>query len=72
MTAFLIRRLALLLPTFLGNHRVTAGTLAPVLPKFAVEVQAHVLTSGSRHLPRRVTLVRDFLVTALNHECSKH
>ena len=61
-----------LLPTFHGERAVDAGRLVAVLPRFSASTPAHVLAHGSRHLPRRVALVRDHLVEAMSRECSKH
>ncbi len=61
-----------LLPTFVGDQAVHAGTLVAVLPKFSTELPLHVLTHGGRHLPRRVAIVRDYLASALGGQCRKH
>jgi DNA-binding transcriptional LysR family regulator len=61
-----------LLPTFYGERAVTDGRLVAVLPRFSASTPAHVLAHGSRHLPRRVALVRDHLVETMSRECSKH
>ena len=61
-----------LLPTFHGERAVADGRLAAVLPRFSASTPAHVLAHGSRHLPRRVALVRDHLVEVMTRECSKH
>ncbi|HEY5947763.1 MAG TPA: LysR family transcriptional regulator [Kofleriaceae bacterium] len=61
-----------LLCTFMGEREVTAGRLVNVLPKFGAVEPAHVLAHGSRHLPRRVALVRDHMVESMTRECAKH
>jgi DNA-binding transcriptional LysR family regulator len=61
-----------LLPTWIGDQAVAERTLVAVLPKYTVEMPLHVLTHGGRHLPRRVALVRDFMVDALSHRCTAH
>lgn len=57
-----------MLPTFVGEQH----GLVNVLPKFSSSTPAHVLAHASRHLPRRVALVRDHLVETLSGQCSKH
>lgn len=54
-----------------GDAGVREGTLAPVLPRFSSETALHVLTHQSRHLPRRVVLVRDFLADRLVQTCAE-
>jgi DNA-binding transcriptional LysR family regulator len=61
-----------LLPSFLADPEVRAKKLVNVLPRFATTTPAHVLTHGSRHLPRRVALVRDHLVEMLSRSCTMH
>jgi len=61
-----------LVPTWLGEQHVAEGTLVPLLPKYSMEVPLHVLTHGSRHLPRRVSLARDFMVEQLGQSCRVH
>jgi DNA-binding transcriptional LysR family regulator len=61
-----------LMPTFYGERAVDEGRLAAVLPRYSASTPAHVLAHGSRHLPRRVGLVRDHLVAVMSRECSKH
>jgi len=61
-----------LLPVWSGDRAVTEGKLVAVLPKYSTEVPLHVLTHGSRHLPRRVVLVRDYLVEVMGGQCSGH
>ena len=58
-----------LLPTFAGEHE---PQLVNVLPRFSTTTPAHVIAHASRHLPRRVALVRDYLIESLSRECSKH
>jgi DNA-binding transcriptional LysR family regulator len=59
-----------LLPTFVGDRPEHA--LVNVLPRFSTSTPAHVLAHASRHLPRRVALVRDHLVDTLSVQCAKH
>ena len=61
-----------MLPTFLGERAVAEQQLAAVLPRFSASTPAHVLAHASRHLPRRVALVRDHMVESLTRACSKH
>jgi DNA-binding transcriptional LysR family regulator len=56
-----------LLPTFIGDH--FTDELRPVLPRYGTETTLHLLTHGGRHLPRRVALLRDYLVEALSGSC---
>jgi DNA-binding transcriptional LysR family regulator len=60
-----------LLPTWIGDQLVEAGKLAAVLPKYSAKSALHVLTHAGRHLPRRVALLRDFLVTRLAVVCNE-
>ncbi len=61
-----------LLPTFMAEREVATKRLVAVLPRFATTTPAHVLTHGSRHLPRRVALVRDHLVELMTPACRNH
>lgn len=61
-----------LLPSWSAARHVVEGRLAAVLPKYAVDVPLHVLAHASRHLPRRVALVRDFLIATLAGQCTQH
>ena len=61
-----------LLPTWIGDHRVADGALVPILPRYSTETPLHVLANGARHLPRRVALVRDYLITTLSGHCKAH
>lgn len=61
-----------LLPFWLGDRGVSDGTLVQVLPRFSTQMPMHVLANAGRHLPRRVMIVRDFLVNALGSTCTKH
>lgn len=61
-----------MLHTWYGDAGVRDGSLVPVLPRFSAETALHVLTHGSRHLPRRVMLLRDFLVQTLARTCTEH
>ncbi len=58
-----------LLPTFMGDPAVTDGQLVAVLAKFGTTTPAQVLAHASRHLPRRVALVRDYLAEAMSRKC---
>jgi DNA-binding transcriptional LysR family regulator len=60
------------LPAFVGDKHVAEGTLAAVLPRYAIDTPLHVLTHDARHLPHRVALVRDALVHGLTGQCAKH
>jgi DNA-binding transcriptional LysR family regulator len=61
-----------MLPTFLADPHVATGGLVAVLPKYSAESPLHVLTHASRHLPRRVALLRDFLADGLTSSCKGH
>jgi DNA-binding transcriptional LysR family regulator len=61
-----------MLHSWYGDAGVREGTLAAILPRFSSETALHVLTHGSRHLPRRVMLARDFLVEGLARTCTAH
>jgi DNA-binding transcriptional LysR family regulator len=47
----------------------TTFPLVPVLPKFGAVGAVQSLVSPSRHLPKRVTLLREFLADHLMHKC---
>ncbi len=61
-----------LLPTFYADPLVALGTLERVMPEYSNEAPMHVITHASRHLPRRVALLRDFLVDSLTSSCKAH
>jgi DNA-binding transcriptional LysR family regulator len=61
-----------LLPSFVAEPYVASGQLVNVFPKYYAEQPMHVLTHASRHLPRRVALLRDFLAEGLTVSCKKH
>jgi DNA-binding transcriptional LysR family regulator len=61
-----------LLPIWVGDRGVRKSTLVAILPRFSTETPLHVLTHGSRHLPRRVSLLRDYLFATLSGHCSAH
>ncbi len=61
-----------LLPVWIGDRLASEEKLVGVLPKYSTEVPLHVLTHGSRHLPRRVLLVRDYLAHTMGGHCSAH
>lgn len=55
-----------LLPTFTTDADVAAGHLVRVLPRWAVRTgHLYLVCPGSRHLPRKVTAFRDFVLEAL-------
>jgi DNA-binding transcriptional LysR family regulator len=55
-----------MLPTPLARLSVDAGRLAPVLPEYSLGGGAvYLVHPAMRHLPRRVSLLRDALFTAL-------
>ncbi|MEO8554978.1 MAG: LysR substrate-binding domain-containing protein, partial [Kofleriaceae bacterium] len=60
------------MPTFFAEPHVAAGTLVALLPRYSVETPLHILTHASRHLPRRVALIRDFLADHLASSCKAH
>jgi DNA-binding transcriptional LysR family regulator len=52
-----------LIPTFLVRDRVAAGTIVRVLPRVSVSAGAlYLVYPPTRHLPRKVSALRDFLV----------
>jgi DNA-binding transcriptional LysR family regulator len=61
-----------LLPTRAVAAHVAAGTLVAVLPKYQASGALHVLIAPDRHVPRRVAVVRDFLIEMLGVRCTKH
>jgi DNA-binding transcriptional LysR family regulator len=61
-----------LLSTWEGDRLVREGRLVGVLPHYSAEMPLHVLAHASRHLPRRVALVRDFLIATLGVRCTEH
>ncbi len=61
-----------MLPTFLADPHVATRGLVRVLPKYSAESPLHVLTHASRHLPRRVALLRDVLSEGLASSCKGH
>lgn len=55
-----------LLPEFLADPEVVAGTLVRVLPRFERQAgQLHVVTPAAKHVPRKVTAFRDLVVELL-------
>jgi len=60
-----------LLPTWIGDNLVAEAKLAPILPRFSSTIALHVLTHASRHVPRRVALLRDFLYESLAQVCTE-
>lgn len=61
-----------LLPLWVGERAVREGTLVPILPRYSAETALHILTNATRHLPRRVALLRDYLYETLNQHCKAH
>lgn len=61
-----------LLPSFVGDRLTVNNQLARVLPRHGVETALQVVSHGSRHLPRRVALLRDHLVDSLSGRCTAH
>lgn len=60
-----------LLPV-VATYRISGGQLVRVLPEYKVESGMSLLTHSSRHLPRRVALLRDFLTETVPSGCSAH
>jgi len=60
------------LPTFIADPHVATGALVALLPRYSQESPLHILTHASRHLPRRVALIRDFLADHLASSCKAH
>src|ERR1041384_6669645 len=61
-----------LLPIWIADPRVTAGSLVAVLPRYSTQMALPLLTQAGRHTPRRVAIVRDYLAQAMGSECTKH
>jgi DNA-binding transcriptional LysR family regulator len=61
-----------LLPTFYADPHLATGALIGLLPRYSAESPLHVLTHASRHLPRRVSLFRDYLAESLSGTCKAH
>jgi DNA-binding transcriptional LysR family regulator len=59
-----------LLPSWIGDPLAVEGKLVAILPRYSSTSALHVLTHGGRHLPRRVALLRDFLVEKLQLSCT--
>ena len=59
-----------LLPAFCADS-LPEGKLVPVLPRFACFTDLQTLVSPARHLPHRVSLLRDFLGSHLAGSCPK-
>ena len=49
----------------------SARNVAARSGEYSTSSPAHVLAPGSRHLPRRVALARDYLIATLSRECAK-
>ncbi len=60
-----------LLPSWIGDPLAAEGALVAVLPKLFTPSALHVLTHPGRHLPRRVALLRDFIVEKLSVVCGE-
>jgi DNA-binding transcriptional LysR family regulator len=61
-----------LLPTWIGDQLVKDGKLVPILPRYSTTTPLHLLTTGGRHLPHRVALLRDVLVDRMTRVCGTH
>lgn len=61
-----------LLPIWIADPRVAEGALVAVLPRYSDQVPLHLLTHASRHVPRRVLVVRDFLYQEMSGKCTGH
>jgi len=61
-----------LVPLFCAASARASGALEPVLPEHGAVGAVQSLVHPSRHLPRRVTLLREFLSEHLGRACTKH
>jgi DNA-binding transcriptional LysR family regulator len=61
-----------LLPIWIADPRVAAGSLVAVLPRYSTQMPLHLLAHASRHMPRRVAIVRDYMAEVMSGECTKH
>ena len=61
-----------LVPQFCAAPGLAAGALEAVLPEHGASGSLQSLVHPSRHLPRRVTLLREFLQEHLGRACTKH
>jgi DNA-binding transcriptional LysR family regulator len=61
-----------LLPVVATYRAVRDEQLVRVLPEYKLESGLSLLTHPSRHLPRRVALLRDFLVEVVPSGCGTH
>jgi len=61
-----------LLPIWIADPRVAVGSLVAVLPRYSTQMALHLLAHASRHMPRRVAIVRDYIAEAMSGECTKH
>ncbi|MEJ7731895.1 MAG: LysR substrate-binding domain-containing protein [Polyangiaceae bacterium] len=61
-----------LLPVVATYRAVGDGLLVRVLPEYKVESGLSLLTHPSRHLPRRVGLLREFLGQVVPSGCAMH
>jgi len=58
-----------LLPVFSVAAHVQAGTLVAVLPAYQARAHLQLLAHGTRTLPHRVNLLRDFLAERMSRAC---
>ena len=61
-----------LLSTYFADPAVIDGRLIAVLPKYGCLGAVQSLVHPSRHLPHRVSLLRDFLTAQLSLKCTAH
>jgi DNA-binding transcriptional LysR family regulator len=61
-----------LLPVVATYRAAGEGQLVRVLPEYKLESGLSLLTHPSRHLPRRVALLRDFLTEVVPEGCTMH
>ena len=61
-----------LLPVFSVAAHVQAGTLVAVLPAYHSRSHMQLLAHGTRTLPHRVNLLRDFLIERMSRACAQH
>lgn len=60
-----------LLPSMCGEQGFSRGELEVVLPAYSQDAPLYVLLPAARHVPRRVALLRDFLVQHLSGACPR-
>lgn len=61
-----------LLPSFVGDRAGESGLLTAVLPRHGVDSPLTIVAHQSRHLPRRVALLRDHLLGTIGGRCTEH